>query len=341
MNLVKQITGSTIDDIIDKIKKVIPKNKEVKTLASFLNIDLERDNMLSPLSKIIARLYMLLKYSSILGNLREDVVNVGGIATNLLLAIKGEKPRITVDADFHTPISEEKLPELIDSMNKVLLRKGFILGVPVSSRHVIFIGNVRYAGTYVKLGKKIASIIFNTFLYGQGRPLNQYIYLECEKTGIEPDIGFVKRLTSRTRRIGDIRIDGLKLSLTLETSPRKPIIITVPGIGDIRVESPQYLILHKISILKNRLKWDNASLSTRINWGVDIVKAILDLRLLRYYDVDFTLHEDEKQIIRTNITETKIYLSRITATTTFNTMIFLEEPIEDIIDEVSRNILSR
>jgi len=90
------------EDFIENVKRVIPRKSDLNKLARFFNIDLDEYpvGVHTDMLKVLSRVYTLLRYSSMITNLRNDVAVIGGIAVSILLAQKGEKPRFTIDADM-------------------------------------------------------------------------------------------------------------------------------------------------------------------------------------------------------------------------------------------------
>lgn len=333
-------SGAVNGNLKEKIRKLLPREKDLRNLAKFFNLDLDGLSRIEYVNalRVLSRTYSMLKYTSILTSLRYGMVVIGGVGAGLLLASKGEEPRFTVDSDLITTAGEEEVPRIVGEVNAVLESKGMIVRIPVGRNSCIEVGRVKALEVREKLGKKITPLIYSTFLRGEGKHFADYVFLVAEKEGVKVDPSVLKGVKLELRKAGDIRVDGVKLVLTHNTPPRDPVRVDVPGIGPITVNSPEELIKDKISILRTPLNWEKAPLSIKVNWGVEIVKAILDLRLLRHYSASVNLSRKDKEVVAKNIAHAMRYLSRVARTAIIGNTVYVSEPIDDLVEFVLKEI---
>jgi len=328
------------EDVVESVKRVVPKKSDLKELARFFNIDIDEypANKHADVLKVLSRMYVLLKYSSLITSLRNDIAVIGGAAVGVLLAQKGEKPRFTVDVDMVAGQSEAELASTVGEVNTVLERLKLVVRIPAEYGDFIDVGRMRVLQPEEKLGRRIVPLLFNAFIYGEGKHFENFVATAAEKEGKKVDMELVRELSRRLRKLGDVRVDGLKIAVTVGTPPTNPLNIEIPGIGILRVNSPTELIRAKLDILRTPLNWDSAPASVKINWAVDIVKSVLDLRLLRYYGVDLNLTDADRVNIVRNIEETQKIFDQVAGTTTIRRTVFVEEPFDELVSEIIRRI---
>jgi len=329
------------EDFIENVKQVIPRKSDLNRLARFFNIDLDEypASTRADMLKILSRLYTLLKYSSMVTNLRNDTAVIGGVAVSILLAQKNEKPRFTIDVDIVMSQGEIELKNMVDELNDFLEQRRLVVRIPIGYGEHIDIGKVRILQPVEKLGKRVVPLIYSNFIYGEGRHFEDYLSIVAKKEGKKFVTEVVKRIRQELRKLGDVRVDGMKIAVAINTPPSDPVNIEIPGIGAFRVNSPVELIKAKLDILRTPLNWENASVSIKINWAVDIVKSILDLRLLRYYDINLNLSDVDRRNIIRNIENTLKIFNHVVRTTIIRRTVFVEEPFDELANEIIRRVV--
>jgi len=227
---------------------------------------------------------------------------------------------------------------MVDELNGFLEQQKLVIRIPIGYGEYIDIGKVRILQPVEKLGKRVIPLIYSSLIYGEGRHFEDYVSIIAEKENKKFVMEVVKRVRQELRKLGDVRIDGLKIAIAINTSLSDPIDIEVPGIGILRINNPAELIRAKLDILRTPLNWENAPVSVKINWALDIVKSVLDLRLLRYYDINLNLGDVDRRNIVRNIENTLKIFDHVVRTTIIRRTVFVEESFDELTNEIIRRI---